>query len=150
MANQIKYGVKFDVDTKSLNQLKSSLQQIKKVSLDDIMKFNNTSLSSAEKILKSIQEDANKVESALNKAFNTKLNTLNLQTFNRELAAAQTSIDKVYQSFSQQVKLYLIISQEKFCIPRLNCNRVVNYQMIWLYLWVILLNGVLLLVFLII
>ena len=38
MANQIKYGVKFDVDTKSLNQLKSSLQQIKKVSLDDIMK----------------------------------------------------------------------------------------------------------------
>ena len=101
MANQIKYGVKFDVDTKSLNQLKSSLQQIKKVSLDDIMKFNNTSLSSAEKILKSIQEDANKVESALNKAFNTKLNTLNLQTFNRELAAAQTSIDKVYQSFSQ-------------------------------------------------
>ena len=101
MANEIKYGVKFDVDTKSLNQLKSSLQQIKKVSLDDIMKFNNTSLSSAEKILKSIQEDANKVESALNKAFNTKLNTLNLQTLNRELAAAQTSIDKVYQSFSQ-------------------------------------------------
>ena len=95
MANKIKYGVKFDVDTSSLNQLKSSLQQIKKLDIKDVMKINNSDMSTARDTLRSVQEDAEKVEKALSRAFNTKLNTLNIATFNRELSSANLSIDKV-------------------------------------------------------
>ena len=101
MANEIKYGVKFDVDTSSLNQLKSSLQQIKKLDIKDVMKINNSDMSTARDTLRSVQEDAEKVEKALSRAFNTKLNTLNIATFNKELSSANLSIDKVQQSFSR-------------------------------------------------
>lgn len=46
------------------------------------MKINNTDISSARDALRSIQQDADKVENALNKAFNAKLNTVNISTFN--------------------------------------------------------------------
>ena len=47
------------------------------------MKINKTDINSASNALKSIQDDASKVEKALNKAFNTKLNTLNIDKFNK-------------------------------------------------------------------
>ena len=101
MANQIRYQVGFNVNKNDLNQLKSSLQQIQKVKLDDIMKINKTDMNSARDALKSIQEDASKVENALNKAFNTKLNTLNIDKFNKQLSSSNLTIQKVYQSFSR-------------------------------------------------
>ena len=101
MANQIKYQVGFDVQQNDLNQLKSSLQQIKKINLYDIMKINNSDINSASDALKSIQQDATKVENALNKAFNAKLNTINIQTFNKELSSSNLTIEKIHQSFSR-------------------------------------------------
>jgi len=65
------------------------------------MKINNSDMSAARDTLRSVQEDAEKVEKALSRAFNTKLNTLNIATFNRELSSANLSIDKVQQSFSR-------------------------------------------------
>jgi len=44
----------------------------------DLMKINNSDISSAREALRGIQQDAEKVESALNKAFNTKLNSVNI------------------------------------------------------------------------
>lgn len=101
MANQIKYQIGFNVNKSDLNQLKSSLQQLQKIKLDDIMKINKTDMNSARDALKSIQEDASKVENALNKAFNTKLNTLNIDKFNKQLSSSNLTIQKVYQSFSR-------------------------------------------------
>lgn len=101
MANQIKYQVKFDVQQSSLNQLKTSLQEIKKINLNDIMKINNTDLNAASTALRQVQQDAEKVENALSKAFNAKLNTFNIQTFNKELASSNLTIAKVQQSFSR-------------------------------------------------
>ena len=101
MANQIRYQVGFNVNKNDLNQIKSSLQQLQKIKLDDIMKINKTDMNSARDALKSIQEDASKVESALNKAFNTKLNTLNIDKFNKQLSSSNLTIQKVYQSFSR-------------------------------------------------
>jgi hypothetical protein len=65
------------------------------------MKINNSDMSAARDTLRSVQEDAEKIEKALSRAFNTKLNTLNIATFNRELSSANLSIDKVQQSFSR-------------------------------------------------
>ena len=100
MANQIRYQVKYDIQKNSLNELKSSLQQIQKLKISDIMKIDDTDLSSAQKKLQAIQQDASKVEKAFNKAFNTKLNTLNIEKFNKELASSNLSIEKIHQSFS--------------------------------------------------
>jgi len=55
MANQIRYQVGFDVNAQNLNQLKSSLQEIQKLKINDVMKINNTDFSTADKYLKGIK-----------------------------------------------------------------------------------------------
>ena len=67
--------------------------------ISDVVKINQTDIASARDVLKSIQKDAGKVENALNKAFNTKLNTINIQVFNKELSSANLTIEQVYRSF---------------------------------------------------
>ena len=101
MANQIKYQVGFDIQKQGLNQLKASLQQIQKLKFSDIMKINNTDLTSARDILRSVQQDAGKVEEAFNKAFNTKLNTINIESFNKQLNKSNLTIESIYKSFSK-------------------------------------------------
>ena len=101
MANQIRYQVGFDIHKEGLNQLKSSLQELSKMKISDLMKINAADGKQAQDILKDIQQQAAKVESALTKAFNTKLNTVNIQTFNKELQSAGSSISKVYENFSK-------------------------------------------------
>ena len=73
MANQIKYQVGFDVHKEGLNQLKSSLQQLQKMKISDLMKINKTDYDSASTLLGDIKNEAVKVEDALKKAFNVKL-----------------------------------------------------------------------------
>ena len=101
MANEIRYQVGLDVKQGDLSKLKSSLQQLQKLKFSDIMKINNTDISSARDALRSIQQDADKVENALNKAFNTKLNTVNISTFNSQLSKSGLSLQSIYQSFSR-------------------------------------------------
>ena len=99
MANEIKYSVGFDVKQSDLNKLKSSLQQLQKLSISDVMKFNDSDISSARKTLDSIRSDAGKVEEALEKAFNPKLNTVNIERFKSELNGL--NVNQIYQSFSR-------------------------------------------------
>lgn len=99
MANQIKYQVGFDVDKSGLNKLKASLQQLQKLSVGDLMKINETDISTAKSMLNSIRSDAGKVEEALQKAFNPKLNTVNLQKFKSQLKGL--NVNQIYDSFSR-------------------------------------------------
>lgn len=99
MANQIRYQVGFDVQQNNLNQLKASLQDLQKLKIGDIMKINNTDAASATSALNKIKVEAGKVEDALRLAFNTKLNTVNIETFNQSLKQSRTSIEQVYQAF---------------------------------------------------
>ena len=99
MANQIRYQVGFDIQQNSLNQLKASLQDLQKLKPNDIMKINNTDVASATSALDKIKKEAEKVEDALKEAFNTKLNTVNIETFNQSLKRSGTSIEQVYQAF---------------------------------------------------
>ena len=78
MANQIKFKVGFDVDKAKLNQLKTSLQQIKNLNYKDLMSINNTSASTSKAALKEIKTQAKRVEDALKAAFNPKLGTVNI------------------------------------------------------------------------
>ena len=98
MANQIRYQVGFDVQQNNLNQLKTSLQDLQKMKISDIMKINDTDAASATSALNKIKEEAGKVEDALKQAFNTKLNTVNIETFNQSLKQSGTSIEQVYQA----------------------------------------------------
>ena len=99
MANQIKYQVGFDIQQSSLNRLKASLQDLQKLKISDIMKINETDAASATSALNKIKDEAGKVEDALKQAFNTKLNTVNIETFNQSLKQSGTSIEQVYQAF---------------------------------------------------
>lgn len=85
MANQIRYQVGFDVQQNNLNQLKASLQDLQKMKISEVMKINETDAASATSALNKIKEEAGNVEKALKQAFNTKLNTVNIETFNQTL-----------------------------------------------------------------
>ena len=66
----------------------------------DFMKLNpNSSLSEAKQELKEIQNTARKVDEALDKAFNKKLGTTNLQEFRNELKGID--LHTLYGQFSK-------------------------------------------------
>jgi len=99
MANQIKYQVGFDIQQNNLNQLKASLRDLQKLKISDIMKINKTDVASATSALNKIRIEAGNIEEALKQAFNTKLNTVNVETFNQSLKQSGTSIEQIYQAF---------------------------------------------------
>ena len=101
MANQIRYQVGFDIQQNNLNQLKASLQQLNKLKIGDIMKINDSDASAASTALNNIRKEAARVEDALKAAFNTKLNTVNIETFNKQLSKTGGSINEVYKTFKQ-------------------------------------------------
>jgi sulfatase maturation enzyme AslB (radical SAM superfamily) len=101
MANQIRYQVGFDVNAQNLNQLKSSLQEIQKLKISDVMKFNDIDRAQATKALIDIKDKAKIVEDALREAFNQKLGTVNIETFNKTLKETKVSISDVYNTFSK-------------------------------------------------
>jgi hypothetical protein len=54
MANQIRYQVGFDVNAQNLNQLKSSLQDLQKLKVSDVMKINSADIQTAKGYIKEI------------------------------------------------------------------------------------------------
>ena len=101
MANQIRYQVGFDIQQNNLNQLKASLQQLNKLKIGDIMKINGSDAAAASTTLNNIRKEAARVEDALKAAFNAKLNTVNIETFNKQLSKTSGSINEVYKTFKQ-------------------------------------------------
>ena len=98
---QIRYQVGFDIQKQNLEQLKSSLQQLQKLKLGDLMKINKTDTDGARQIFNNIKNEAQNVEKALQEAFNPKLNTINIETFNQVLKDSGSNIQKVYDKFKQ-------------------------------------------------
>ena len=103
MANQIKYDVKFNVDSSGLARMKSALQQIstlnKSLSNSDVAKAMGISAKEATSSFIKIKEQIMNVEKALKSAFNAKLDTVNIETFNRVLKESGSSMDQVYAAF---------------------------------------------------
>ena len=65
------------------------------------MKINETDSAAAQTILTNIKTQAANVEAALKKAFNSKLQTYNIETFNRVIKETSGSMENVYKTFSQ-------------------------------------------------
>lgn len=105
---RIDFGVGFKVDKSGLDQVKASLQEIQKLTFTDVLNFNKgqvdspiKTLGDAKQALIEVREQADKVEDALMKAFNVKLNTVNVQTFNNTLKALNTDLGTVHRTFQQ-------------------------------------------------
>jgi hypothetical protein len=56
------------------------------------MKINQSDRTAATESFKQIREQAEYVEKAIKDAFNVKLNTVNIETFNKSLKDSQTSL----------------------------------------------------------
>lgn len=102
MAEQrrIDYTVGFKTDKSGLNQVKKSLEEIRNLSQNDLAKAMNIDTSTAQKNLLTARQEAIAVENAFRKAFNQKLNTVNIDKFNQSLKQSNTSLQQVYQNFS--------------------------------------------------
>ena len=102
MAQQIRYGIGFDVKKDGLQQVKKSLKQLQNLTSKDLLNLNKSlDAKDASQTLMNIKRQAVAVEDALRNAFNTKLNTVNIQSFNQSLEGSKTTLQKVYDTFSQ-------------------------------------------------
>ena len=102
MANggSIKYSIGFNVDKTGLNQLKSSLQEIKQMTANDIMRIGgHTDIQRANQELAELKSSIAAIDNALDQAFNSDLGTLNITKFNQQLQ--KLDLNKIYQGFSR-------------------------------------------------
>lgn len=91
----INYTVKYNIDKTGLNQMKASLQEILNLTHGDLIKINS---KATQEDLKRIQASAKEVESALERAFNPNLGTLNVSKFNQELK--KLDVNRIYKDFN--------------------------------------------------
>lgn len=91
----INYTVKYNIDKTGLNQMKASLQEILNLTQGDLIKINS---KATKEDLKQLQDAAKAVGSALERAFNPNLGTLNVSKFNQELK--KLNVDKIYKDFN--------------------------------------------------
>lgn len=96
---EIKYSVSFDVNMQRLNQ---AFNDIKKLTTHDLMKINpEINLDQARTQINELWKQTSALEDAFDKAFNPKLNTVNIQTFNKSLKDSGTSLQKVYDEYKK-------------------------------------------------
>ena len=95
---QLNFGVGFNVDSSGLNKLKASLQQLQSATTKDLV---NVDASKARAELTDIKSTASSVEAALMKAFNPKLNSVNVTKFNSELEKTGLNLNTIYEQFSK-------------------------------------------------
>lgn len=101
MANQIKFDVGFNINNADFTKLRSSLQDIQKLTAKSFSEINGSQIKDVNLELWEVKNTAKLVDEALVKAFNPKLNTINFQTFNRELKAIDLSIEEIYKNFAK-------------------------------------------------
>lgn len=101
MANggTIQFGIKYNVDQSSLNNIKKNLQEMQRMTTAAFSNVNKTGITNAGQELSKVKQTAQDVENALERAFNPNLNTYNLTQLNRELN--KIGIDKIYNDFQK-------------------------------------------------
>lgn len=98
----VRINVGYNVDKSGLSSLKSSLQSIQKMTSEAFLANNpGKQFENVSKELLRVKSIAATVEDALTKAFNPKLNTVNIQTFNNVLKKTDTSIEEIYSAFQK-------------------------------------------------
>lgn len=96
---QIQWGMSFKVDKTGLNDLKTELLSIQKLTTADYARGKHSPASQLAQELKEIKQSATEVQTALEKSFNTNLGTLNVVKFNQELK--KLNINKIATDFNK-------------------------------------------------
>ena len=97
--DEVKIKVGFQLDESGLSGLKKTLEDLSNVNLK---KANPTAnFTDYNKELMEVQTTATLVEEALERAFNPKLGTVNLETFNNELKKNNLSLETVQSTFAK-------------------------------------------------
>lgn len=98
----IEYGIKFNVDSGSLNQLKKELQAIQDMTTSQYQKINpnaSANLTKAKDELVALKKEVAEIEKIFNKAYNIKLDATNIAQVRKELS--NFGVDKLANTFSQ-------------------------------------------------
>lgn len=94
---QINYSIGFNVNNTQLNQLKTSLQELQRLTVQDIGRINfNT--KDAEGDLRKVKQSVSELQSALEKASNKDLGTVNISKFNQELK--KLDLSRIYKDLT--------------------------------------------------
>ena len=104
MANNINFNVGFNTDISGLQEAQRELQKIKDMSLLDYtkeFKAGNFDSKEIQKEFNQIKKSASELEGAFTRAFNPKLNTLNIQKFNSEIAKSDRTLDEIYDDMAK-------------------------------------------------
>lgn len=91
--NKINFEIGFTTNLKNLNQMKSELAEIRKLT-------QSTSFSLPADQVGNVLKSANNLEHAMTAAFNPKLNTVNVQKFNNILKQSGTNLAEIQKNFS--------------------------------------------------
>lgn len=94
---RIQYDVGFNTDTKQLDEVKKQLQEISKLTNT---KFKQNGIFSTDEMQK-IRSVATEVSDAINKAYNPKINSVNITKFNAELAKSNLTVKQIYDNFNK-------------------------------------------------
>ena len=94
---RIQYDVGFNTDTKQLDEVKKQLQEISKLTNT---KFKQNGIFSTDEMQK-IRSFATEVSNAINKAYNPKINSVNITKFNAELAKSNLTVKQIYDNFNK-------------------------------------------------
>ena len=97
-SNSINFSIGLNVDKTAINQLKTSLQEIQRITQHDLNMDDNLNAKQAVVDLEAVKKTAKEVEKALDKAFNKDLGTLNVSKFNQSLK--QIDLQKIYTQFN--------------------------------------------------
>ena len=89
---KINYEIGFNINQSNYRQIVQSLEEINKITTNAYAKKNNLSTSEARSDLQKIRKDANALGEALRKAYNQKLNTVNIKEFNTQLEKSNTNL----------------------------------------------------------
>ena len=99
MANkQIKYGIGFNVDKSGLQEVKSELMSLQKMSYSEFSLISDENLTKTRGQFEAIKRDVKSLENAIDVAFNPKLDTVNLDKFNQSIK--NLNLQRIEQSFS--------------------------------------------------
>lgn len=94
---QINMDMRFNVDKSNLQLVKNELQDIQKLTT---LELSSKSLNVTKEQLAQVKYAADAVQTAMEKAFNVNLGTLNITKFQNELTKAGFSLDEIYSRLS--------------------------------------------------
>lgn len=101
--NKIMFDVGFKVDKSGLQNITRDLEQLRQINAKDIGKSLGLDHTSKEvtSLYANVQREAEKIEKALQKAFNPKLGTMNYETLRKELSTVGVTSKSLNESFGR-------------------------------------------------